>query len=173
MKIKISTPTPNMATIIMSKGSIAFLQLRNKVNSILFLLLLVKIFLVCYSPACILKTILLIWGNWVAQYKHLTLISAQVMISQFPGSSPMWALHNGHLEPAWDSPSLSLYPLSLSFCPLLTCTFSVSLKINLKKKNTFSLLLLYLIVSLYQRCCSDFSNYSYQYGDFYTGDTVI
>ena len=61
------------------------------------------------------------WGAWVAQsVKHLTL--AQVMISQFVGSSPVSGsvLTAQSLEPALDSVSPSLCPspthaLSLSF----------------------------------------------------------
>ena len=66
------------------------------------------------------------WGAWVAQsVKHLTL--AQVIISQFVGSSP--ALGSAlRAEPAYDSLSLSL---SLSASPPITCVWrSLSLKIN-------------------------------------------
>ena len=64
------------------------------------------------------------WGAWVAQLvKHPTL--AQVMISQFVGSSPTSdsVLTAQSLEPASDSVSLSL-----SAPTLLTLCFSVSLK---------------------------------------------
>ena len=63
-------------------------------------------------------------GTWVAQsVKHVT--SAQVMISRFVGSSPVSGsvLTAGSLEPALDSVSPSL-----SVPPLLSLSFSLSLK---------------------------------------------
>ena len=77
------------------------------------------------------------WGAWMAQsVKHL--ISAQVMISRFVGSSPASGsvLTAGSLEPALDSvsPSLSA-PLLLVLCLSLSLS-----KINIKK-NFFKFLL--------------------------------
>ena len=67
---------------------------------------------------------LISWGAWVAQsVKRPT--SAQVMISQFVGSSPTSGsvLTAQSLEPAWDSVSPSL-----SAPPLLTLCLCLSLK---------------------------------------------
>ena len=72
----------------------------------------------------ILTIIIIPWGTWVAQWvKHL--ISAQVTVSGFVGSSPTLGsvLTAQSLEPAWDfvSPCLSV-PLPHS------CSVSVSQK---------------------------------------------
>ena len=71
----------------------------------------------------------LLWGDWVAEsVEHLT--SAQVIISQFVGSSPMSGsvLTVQSLEPASDfmSPSLSL--------PSPTCVLAPSLSLYLSQK---------------------------------------
>ena len=60
--------------------------------------------------------------EWLSQLSTQLLVSAQVMISWFAGSSPMSGSAAGSTEPSWDS--LSLFPLSLT----LHC--SVSLKTN-------------------------------------------
>ena len=68
------------------------------------------------------------WGAWMTQsVKHL--ISAQVMISRFVGSSPASGsvLTAGSLEPALDSVCLSL-PLPCS------CSLSHVLSLSLKNK---------------------------------------
>ena len=68
-------------------------------------------------------------GAWVAQSLSIgLLISAQVVISGFTGSSPMLGSADS-VAPAWDSLSL---PFSLS----LPCLLFLSLEINrLKKKK--------------------------------------
>ena len=69
-------------------------------------------------------------GTWVAQLvKHQTL--AQVMISQFVGSSPTSGsvLTAQSLEPAYDSVSPSL-----SAPPLTVLSVSLSLSLSLKNK---------------------------------------
>ena len=86
-------------------------------------------------------------GAWVAQSVERP-TSAQVMISQFVGSSPTSGcmLTAQSLEPAWDSVSLSL-----SLCPSPTHTLSHSLslsKINIKKKKARDLESLILLFSL-------------------------
>ena len=67
-------------------------------------------------------------GAWVAQSVESP-TSAQVMISQFVGSSPAAGsvLTAGSLEPAWDSvsPPLSALPL-LVLCLCLCLSLSVS-----------------------------------------------
>ena len=79
-------------------------------------------------------------GPWVAQSVKL-LASAQVMISQFVGSSPTSdsVLTAESLEPAYDSASLSaergLEPASLSAPPLLMLCLSLSLSLSLSFKS--------------------------------------
>ena len=70
------------------------------------------------------------WGAWVAQLLEYP-TSAQVMISRFVSSSPVWdsVLTAQSLEPASDSVCVSL-----SASPLLTCSLSLSLSKNKIKK---------------------------------------
>ena len=70
------------------------------------------------------------WGAWVAQLLEYP-TSAQVMISRFVSSSPVWdsVLTAQSLEPASDSVCLSL-PAS----PLLTRALSLSLSLSLSQK---------------------------------------